>query len=51
MNTVMAESQARTRTVQEYEAKMLDMERHYQERMREEVTLLPSFLPAREPPH
>lgn len=33
----MAESQARARTVAEYEQKMLDMERHYQERMRDEV--------------
>lgn len=37
METVMAESQARARTVAEYEQKMLDMERHYQERMRDEV--------------
>lgn len=42
MNTVMAESHARARTVDEYEKRLQDMERHYQERMREEV---------RRPPH
>ncbi|GAA5988196.1 hypothetical protein JCM11641_001608 [Rhodosporidiobolus odoratus] len=37
MSTVLAEANARKRVVQEYEGKMLDMERHYQERMREEA--------------
>ncbi|GAA5852395.1 hypothetical protein JCM8547_006766 [Rhodosporidiobolus lusitaniae] len=37
MDTVLAEANARKRVVQEYERKMLDMERMYQERMREEA--------------
>ncbi|KAK4050294.1 hypothetical protein OIV83_003615 [Microbotryomycetes sp. JL201] len=36
-NEILAASQARARTIQEYEQKLMDMERHYQERMREEV--------------
>ncbi|CEQ43112.1 SPOSA6832_05009 [Sporobolomyces salmonicolor] len=37
LNTVLAEANARSRTVQEYEAKMLEMERQYQERAREQA--------------
>ncbi|GAA5933596.1 uncharacterized protein JCM15063_001357 [Sporobolomyces koalae] len=37
MATLLAESTSRARTVREYEAKMLDMERKYQERLREEA--------------
>ncbi|KAM0786363.1 hypothetical protein ACM66B_001833 [Microbotryomycetes sp. NB124-2] len=36
-NEILAASQARARTIREYEQKMMDMERHYQERMREEA--------------
>jgi hypothetical protein len=39
MATLLAESTARARTVREYESKMLEMERKYQERLREEVSL------------
>jgi len=39
MATLLAESTARARTVREYEAKMLEMERKYQERIREEVRI------------
>lgn len=38
MATLLAESTARARTVREYEMKMLEMERKYQERLREEVS-------------
>ena len=38
MNSIMAASQARARTVEEYEKKMRDMERDFQERLREEVS-------------
>lgn len=34
----MAESEARTKTVKEYEQKLVDMEKRYQEKMREEVS-------------
>lgn len=37
MATLLAESTARARTVREYEAKMIEMERKYQDRLREEV--------------
>ncbi|GAA5874057.1 hypothetical protein JCM16303_002675 [Sporobolomyces ruberrimus] len=37
MATLLAESSARARTVREYELKMLDMDRKYQERLREEA--------------
>ncbi|GAA6062896.1 hypothetical protein JCM10212_002118 [Sporobolomyces blumeae] len=37
MAVVLAEANARARTVREYEAKMLEMERKYQERIREEA--------------
>ncbi|GJN90377.1 hypothetical protein Rhopal_003388-T1 [Rhodotorula paludigena] len=37
MQTVLAESNARAQVVKEYEAKMLDMERQYQARLREEA--------------
>ncbi|GAA5970434.1 hypothetical protein JCM3765_000980 [Sporobolomyces pararoseus] len=37
MATLLAESTARARTVREYEMKMLEMERKYQERLREEA--------------
>ncbi|GAA5889656.1 hypothetical protein JCM5296_002423 [Sporobolomyces johnsonii] len=37
LNTVLAEANARSRTVQEYEAKMIEMERKYQERAREQA--------------
>lgn len=48
MQTVLAESNARAQVVKEYEAKMLDMERQYQARLREEarrllLTLLTQF--------
>ncbi|KAK4051981.1 hypothetical protein OIO90_004511 [Microbotryomycetes sp. JL221] len=36
-NAIVAASQARSRTIQEYEQKLLDLERHYQERMREQA--------------
>jgi hypothetical protein len=44
MNTVLAEAHARKRVVQEYEGKMLEMEKTYQDRMREEVRLASFFL-------
>ncbi|SCV75006.1 BQ2448_8035 [Microbotryum intermedium] len=37
MNSMMVESQLRARVVQEYEAKMIDMEQIYEQRMREEA--------------
>ncbi|GAA5917568.1 hypothetical protein JCM6882_001981 [Rhodosporidiobolus microsporus] len=37
MTTVLAEANARQRVVREYEGKMLEMERTYQDRMREEA--------------
>ncbi|GAA6003651.1 hypothetical protein JCM10207_003528 [Rhodosporidiobolus poonsookiae] len=37
MSAVLAEANTRARVVKEYEGKMLDMERHYQARMREEA--------------
>lgn len=35
----MAESEVRTRTVKEYEQKLVDMEKRYQEKMRDEVRI------------
>lgn len=43
MQTVLSESLAKSQTVQIYEQKLLDMERYYQDRMREEVRPLPSL--------
>lgn len=37
ISTALAEANARKRVVQEYEAKMLEMEKRYQDRMRDEV--------------
>ncbi|SGZ31825.1 BQ5605_C042g12013 [Microbotryum silenes-dioicae] len=47
MNSMLVESQVRARVVQEYEAKMIEMERIYEERLREEAEEAETMLNAK----